>query len=377
MYLLVRKLQVYLHVRLLEMKPSFTAVVSSLDEGTTGGEQYNARLLKMAKQAGFHISYISWQDSFLDKVMGLPVLWRWRFMTRTLMLHWLLWRSSGDVFMDVWLAPYVQYWARHTSRHITLMVHHLRGELEHDAHVQTAEKTLVRAASQILTVSQSSQRQIRSLCIDDVPITIIPPGFERTKCMPKPMKKHSKQVQLLFVGHMTKAKGILDLLEAVALLQRDSYDLHVVGGVKAEPETWHMAKSLIQKHGLSDRVHMYGRVEDEALQKLYQQADLFVLPSYWEGYGIVFLEAMSMGLPVISTTAGAIPEVVSDQHYGLLLEAGDVQALHDALYTLIHDPVQRHAYATCAQKAADHAADWTQIERSFLTWWKKRAHDAC
>ena len=354
--------------------PSIVAVTGSITTGKTGGEQYNARLLQAAKQAGFDMSYLTFEDSWLDKLMGLPLLWRFRTLTRSIQLTYKLWCSSGDIWLDVWFAPYAKFWAKHTSRRMILMVHHLRGELEQNKYVQTAEAALIDSASHLLTVSQSSKRQITQYLKHHTPIDIIPPGFERPHTSPA-QQKTNDVVQLLFVGHITQAKGVLDALNAVAALAEDDFFLHVVGGASAEPETWEQAQALIKKHGLSDKVKMYGRVEDEQLQALYELADVFVLPSYWEGYGIVFLEAMSFGLPVVSTTAGAIPEVVTHEKNGLLVRAGDVQALSQALHRLIVQPDTRAKFAEHAAQAVRQAADWKQTEQKFIRWWQERAQD--
>ncbi|MDQ7059455.1 MAG: hypothetical protein Q9N62_14075 [Ghiorsea sp.] len=82
---------------------------------------------------------------------------------RACVLTWQLWRTSGDVLIDIWAAPYLTFWAKRSQRHIIVMVHHLRGELEQNPRVQHAEQVLIQAASQILTVSQSSKRQIQAL----------------------------------------------------------------------------------------------------------------------------------------------------------------------------------------------------------------------
>jgi glycosyltransferase involved in cell wall biosynthesis len=357
---------------------SIVAVVGDVQDGRTGGEQYDARLLEAAKTAGFQVYHLTWADAISDALLRLPVLWRVAHVWRSLRLTFSLWRTSGDVLIDVWAAPYLQLWAKHTSRNIVLMVHHLRGELEQDKHIQASEAALIRAASRILTVSQSSKRQILQYLAQspkqNTPIDVIPPGFARPKVMPK-KKQRSDTVQLLFVGHITKAKGILDVLNAMAKLADDNFFLHVVGGASAEPETWQQAQALIAQHGLSGKVKMYGRVGHEQLQALYADADVFVLPSYWEGYGIVFLEAMYVGLPVVATTAGAIPEVVTHEKNGLLVHAGDVQGLSEALHTLIVQPELREKFAEHAWQAAKHAADWGQIEQKFVAWWQARAQD--
>ncbi|MDQ7059454.1 MAG: glycosyltransferase family 4 protein [Ghiorsea sp.] len=178
-------------------------------------------------------------------------------------------------------------------------------------------------------------------------------------------------INFLFVGHITQVKGVLDVIVAASKLQAANWKLHIVGGASAEPETWAQAQSLIQAHDLQSKITLYGRVDDEKLAALYASSDVFVLPSYWEGYGIVFLEAMSLGLPVIATTAGAIPEVVAHNQTGLLVEAGDVSALAQAMQTLIVDADKRQLFAHHAKQHAEQAEDWQAIQQRMQTWWEK------
>ncbi|MCF6208816.1 MAG: glycosyltransferase family 4 protein, partial [Ghiorsea sp.] len=186
----------------------------------------------------------------------------------------------------------------------------------------------------------------------------------------KKYKASSDDISLLFVAHITRAKGVLDLVLAVANLHvKETWQLNIVGGASAEPETKQQLQTMIKEHGLQGKVKLHGRVSNADLARLYADADIFVLPSYWEGYGIVFLEAMFVGLPVVTTTAGAIPEVVQHEKAGLLVKAGDVDALQAALATLITSPEQRKAYAQQAQVFAKQAPDWQVVEQKFQAWW--------
>jgi len=353
--------------------PSLVAIVGDVQSGRTGGEQYDARLIQAAKAAGLQVQQLSWSDGISDTLLRLPILWRMAHVWRSLRLTFKLWRTSGDVLVDVWAAPYLQFWAKHTSRHILLMVHHLRGELEQDEQLKTAEKTLIQAASRILTVSQSSKTQIQAYLSPEsnknVPISIIPPGFTPTNNTVK-NKDSVSDVSLLFVGHITRSKGVLDLLQAVAILHvKQTWQLHIVGGASAEPETKQQLQTMIKQHSLNDKVKLHGRVNNADLAHLYAGADIFVLPSYWEGYGIVFLEAMYVGLPVVATTAGAIPEVVQHEETGLLVNAGDVDALQAALTALITSPERRKSYSQQARVFAKQAPDWQAVEQKFQAWW--------
>ncbi|MDX8387658.1 MAG: glycosyltransferase family 4 protein, partial [Ghiorsea sp.] len=352
------------------MNSNLVAVVGEAGFGKTGGEQYDARLLAAAKRSGFTVDYITWGQSRFDKIMSVSILWRFRYISRTLWLTWKVWRSSGDIFVDVWMAPYLMFWARFSRRSIILMVHHLRFHLESGrvsrAWVLQGEKQLVNRATRILTVSQSSQRQVQGLLTHEVPIDIIPPGFKRLPMPFEQKKQGHSEVIFLFVGHITKAKGVLDLVQAVSLLPKNSvWKLYIVGSTQAEPNTAHAVQLFLQQHGLEKQVELYGRVSNNRLQSLYQTADVFVLPSYWEGYGIVFLEAMAMGLPVISTTAGAIPEVVAHGKTGLLVKSGDTQALALALETLLDSEDKRQSFSEKALALVKSAPDWQQVEVRF------------
>ncbi len=356
---------------------SVIAVVGGTGEGKTGGEQYDARLLAAAERIGIQITRITFQGTRLDRWTGMPVVWRCRPWIRSVELTWKLWRSSGDVLIDIWLAPYLRTWAKHTSRRIILMVHHLRGELEQNHDVEEAESTLICAASRILTVSASSKHQILAYCkCGAPPISVIPPGFVRPTTRPPSLKTPCDKVNILFVGHITRAKGVPDLLQAIAQLSGQSWQLHLVGSGEAEPDTWDAAQKWLGNNNLSTQVTMYGRTDNATLQSLYRKADIFVLPSHWEGYGIAILEAMSFGLPVVSTTAGAIPEVVTHQKNGLLVEPGDAQALKQALATLIQNPKLRAEYGAAAYIAAEKIPDWPTVERLFTDWWRTEITDA-
>jgi glycosyltransferase involved in cell wall biosynthesis len=116
--------------------------------------------------------------------------------------------------------------------------------------------------------------------------------------------------------------------------------------------------------GLAGRVVWHGEVEQAQLQALYAQADLFVLPSFHEGYGMALAEALARGLPIVSCAAGAIVDTVPAQA-GVLVPPGDVAALRAALQSLLDDPQRRAALAAGAQAHALRLPDWPQAVRRF------------
>jgi len=167
-------------------------------------------------------------------------------------------------------------------------------------------------------------------------------------------------VVLLSVGNLIHRKGHDLLVEALARLTDLRWSCRIVGSLDHDPEYARRLARQIAGHGLQRRIHLLGARRD--LDPLYAAADLFVLASRHEGYGMVFAEAMRHGLPVIATTAGAIPEAVPADA-GLLVPPEDVGALEAALRQLIEDPAARSWRAAAAQAACAALPSWRETGR--------------
>jgi glycosyltransferase involved in cell wall biosynthesis len=171
-------------------------------------------------------------------------------------------------------------------------------------------------------------------------------------------------VSLLCVATVTARKGHAVLLQALAGLRERRWQLHCVGSLAREPHTAVQLTALAEQLGLADRVHWHGDVDAARLAQCYDQADLFVLPSWHEGYGMALAEALAHGLPVLTSTAGAIPETVPAAA-GRLLAPGDVQALRAALAQAMDEPAQRALWAAGARAAAAQLPRWPQAVAAF------------
>jgi glycosyltransferase involved in cell wall biosynthesis len=128
-----------------------------------------------------------------------------------------------------------------------------------------------------------------------------------------------------------------------------SWRLVIAGDGGRSPETFRQLKADIAAFDLADRITLLGAVSSEQVASLYQRCDLFALPSRFEGYGMVFAEALAHGLPVVGTTAGAIPQTVAAA--GVLVPPDDVEALAAALRRLIEDPAERERLSAAARAA--------------------------
>lgn len=150
---------------------------------------------------------------------------------------------------------------------------------------------------------------------------------------------------VLFAGRLEPRKGIDTLMAAIeALLDREPAARYVLAG----DDGLGMGRAWLEKlrwraPNWTSRIELAGQVSAERLTAFYGQCSLFVAPSIWESFGLVFLEAMSHGKPVVGTTAGGIGEVVEDGVTGILVRPGDADQLSEAILALLADPERRQS----------------------------------
>ena len=162
----------------------------------------------------------------------------------------------------------------------------------------------------------------------------------------------STPLEILFLGWVEKEKGIFDLLEcAVRLSERNdipSFTFLIAGSGSAMAE----ANRYVNTHGLADVVQFLDWIDgDEKMERL-RNAELLVLPSYFEGMPNALIEAMAAGLPVVGTNVGAVVDVVSDGVSGFIVPPGDVDRLFEALLKLIGDSDLRSRMGQAGRRVA-------------------------
>jgi glycosyltransferase involved in cell wall biosynthesis len=145
------------------------------------------------------------------------------------------------------------------------------------------------------------------------------------------------------------------LVQALSQIADLPWTCTVAGSLERAPETARAILAQVAAAGLSDRIAFLGEVSDT--MPLYRAADIFVLPSRYEGYGMVFAEAMAHGLPVVAAATGAIPEVVPPSA-GILTEAESPDQVALALRRLIAEPEARAQLAAGARRAAAALPRW-------------------
>jgi glycosyltransferase involved in cell wall biosynthesis len=192
-------------------------------------------------------------------------------------------------------------------------------------------------------------------------ITVAMPGVDRAA---PSQRANNNTVALLSVGAMVPRKGYDVLLAALATIADLPWRLTIAGDSDRDPKTAAKLKATLAALKLDGRVTLAGAVPTDRLAELYAAADVFVLASRHEGYGMAFAEAVAHGVPVIGTTAGAIPDTVPPEA-GILVPPNDVAALAAALRLVIGNAGERAKRAAGARAAAARLPSWPASAQIF------------
>jgi glycosyltransferase involved in cell wall biosynthesis len=168
------------------------------------------------------------------------------------------------------------------------------------------------------------------------------------------------RIHMLAVGSIVPRKGYPVLIEALKGLSTD-WRLTIAGGARDADEVTRV-NLAVANSGLASRIDIAGTVDDAALDALYTSADLFVMPSLFEGYGMVLAEAMARGLPIVCTTGGAAAETVPDDA-ALKVPPGDYAALRKALSRAITEPDLRQRLSDASWAAGQRLPRWDETSR--------------
>jgi glycosyltransferase involved in cell wall biosynthesis len=230
-----------------------------------------------------------------------------------------------------------------------------------------SERQALAAARGVIVTSRSTARALDDYGVPSARIRVVEPGTRpvaRAAGRSAAPRRRGRGVVLLCVAALTPRKGHAVLIDALADLQDRRWTLHCVGSLTRDAATVRDLCTRIAAHGLAQRVQLHGELGNAALQRHYARADAFVLPSYHEGYGMALAEALAHGLPVVSTTAGAIADTVP-AGAGVLVPPADVTGLRIVLARLLDEPHWCATLAAGARAAAVHLPDWPQAAARF------------
>lgn len=311
-------------------------------ETISGGYLYDRMLVEHLCRAGDEVEVVSlpWRDyarhlgdnlsaAFLRRLERLDVEALLQDELNHPSLFWLNWRLKGRLKYP-----------------ILSIVHHLRSRELRPAwqnHLyRQVERRYLRSVEGFIYNSHTTRREVEALLPAPRPHVVAYPAGDRFSPQVSAEEVAHRAVEpgplrLLFLGNVIPRKGLHTLLEAISRLPSGWCTLEVVGRLDVDQAYITRIRRQAAALGLLDRVHFAGLLEDAALAERLRTSHVLVVPSSYEGFGIVYLEAMGYGLPAIGGDAGAAGEIITPGENGFLVPPGEAAVLADCLKTLCSD----------------------------------------
>lgn len=255
-----------------------------------------------------------------------------------------------------------------TSAPIVSIVHHLRISEQHTPPLQplyrAVEKQYLTGVDAWVLNSETTRREVEDLTGQTRPDVVAYPSGSRfiglTTEQIRERVRRAGPLQIVYVGNVIPRKGLETLLNALGSVPSGSARLTVIGSLSADPGYTRAIKRQIRRLGIGEQIVMTGILSDDSLAQQLARVDMLVVPSRYEGFGIVYLEGMSFGLPAVATTAGAAHEIITPGVDGFLIPPGDSKQLAEALQQMISDRAQLMAMSLAARQRFECHPSWAE-----------------
>lgn len=351
-------------MRSQDVLPDLTLIVAGDPGQRTGGYVYDARMVVELRRQGWRVTVLGLEGRF-------PLADQMARQSLTQALSTL--PDNARVVIDgLAMGNLPDEVECHAERlQIIALVHHpLADETGLDVARQRvlrdSETRALAAARRVVVTSHYTARALRDYHVPVERIRVAEPGVDKAALASGALDHEASSLpwRLLCVATLTPRKGLGLLVEALTGLTDRPWVCEIVGSY--ERDTGYAATLMAEARrlGLAERVSFVGERNDEDLAAAYRQADLFVFPSLYEGYGMVVTEALSRGLPVITTTGGALVDTLP-REAGIAVPPGKADALREALSYWMDDAGVRHRLRCGALRAREELADWQQAGKRF------------
>jgi glycosyltransferase involved in cell wall biosynthesis len=318
----------------------------------TGGYAYDRRVLELADKHGLDMGHLALPGSYPSPTDA--------DLART--AH-LIAETPEDAIL---LIDGLAYGAmppeliRGFNRRICALVHHPLGlesgvgEERSRALIENETQALALAEKVIVTSPLTARTLIHDFAAPQEKLVVAEPGVD-----PRQRAEGSGEagVAMLAVGAVSARKGYDVMIQALAPLADRDWTLTIAGATDRAPHVVEELQRLVAARGLERRIEFSGAVSDADLESLFNTADLFLMASHYEGYGMVLAEAMAHGLPIVTTTGGAAAETVPDDA-ALKAAPGDIDALGAAIARALDDATLRQQLSDASWKAGQNLPRW-------------------
>lgn len=327
-----------------------TLVVPGDIRTRTGGYEYDRRIVAALQTRGWAVDIVQLGGSYPRPTPA----------DRALATRALADVSTGGLVLIDGLAlgvlPDVVAMHRERLRLVGLVHHPLALETGLDAverdRLFESERLALRSMRGVVVTSPATVGSLSTYGLATT-VAVVVPG---TDAAPVARGSGGPGVRLLCVASLVPRKGHALLLQALGALTEFAWHL-VCGGGERDADTGHMLRSQVHSEGLDGRVTFAGELSEDALRQEYDRADVFVLPSFHEGYGMVVAEALAHGLPVVATDTGGTAQLLASGG-GIVCPPGDVAALTRALRAVIGDADVRARLSAEAKTVRDRLPTW-------------------
>jgi glycosyltransferase involved in cell wall biosynthesis len=230
--------------------------------------------------------------------------------------------------------------------------------------LEPLERRALGACSRVVVTSGATLPMLARYALPNDRVVVVEPGTDRV-ARARPSRRSAAgegEVHLLCVATVNAGKGHELLLRALARVAHREWRLTCAGSLTRDAGTVERVRATITELGLGERVTLAGELDEAALDESYATADVFVLATRQETYGMAAAEAIAHGLPVISTSTGAIPAIVGDG--GVIVAPDDLDALARALDAVLGDAALRARLAAAARRQRDLLPTWDDAARA-------------
>jgi D-inositol-3-phosphate glycosyltransferase len=332
-----------------------------------------ARVIHLDAGPHRHVDKYDVLDYLPDFACGVQH-WRALMGTSYDLIHSHYWLSGrlAALFADRWGVPLVSMF--HTLAQLKNRVAESAAEREHAVRYEI-ERRAMAASDRVIAATEIDRKQIVRHYGELAPISIIPGGVDLELFRPAPRRAAraalgiaTEHNVLLFVGRIQRLKGLEILLRAAALLDDPSVRVMIVGG---QPETVHESREinrlqhLAVRLGINERVTFAGAISHERLALFYAAADCTVMPSSYESFGLVAVESLACGTPVVATRVGGLTSIVRDGETGFLVPWRDPAMFAERLRTLLANASLRRQFGA-ASRASVLRYGWQKIADEHL-----------
>ncbi len=231
------------------------------------------------------------------------------------------------------------------------------------------ERRALRMAQGVITTSAHTADNMQHYGVAKERLSVCMPGVDVAS---QAIGSQDESVNLLCVATLTPRKGHDILINSLAMLRNIPWQLTCVGSMDRNPLTTKIIRELIHELDLENRVFLTGECDEADLSDHYHRSDLFVLASHYEGYGMALTEALVRGIPVITTSAGAIQDTVP-QKAGILVPPNDQAAFTFALSSYFENSAMRRSLVAGAQASRKSFPTWDEAAATFFSALRKFA----